>query len=100
MGANFRVTVPAMIITSDWRGEGRNTTPNRSRSYRAQPAEIISMAQQAMPKVSGHSAELRLQLITLLAVVNSTLSRIALFTPPIPALLSARHRRNPREATT
>ncbi len=31
-GAILLTSVPATIITSDWRGLGRNTTPKRSRS--------------------------------------------------------------------
>ena len=49
--AIFLFTVPATIIKSAWRGEGRNTSaPNRARSKREAPAAIISMAQQASPK--------------------------------------------------
>jgi hypothetical protein len=48
--------VPATIITSACRGEGRNTSaPNREMSKRDAPAAIISMAQHASPKVSGHN---------------------------------------------
>src|SRR5215213_7958813 len=55
-GAILVVTVPETIITSAWRGEGRNTSdPKREISQRAVPTAIISMAQQASPKVSGHS---------------------------------------------
>jgi hypothetical protein len=54
MGAIFTEMVPAMIITSDWRGEGRMTSePKRDMSYREHMALIISMAQQARPKVMG-----------------------------------------------
>ena len=35
------------------------------------------MAQQAMPKVSGHSADLRLQLMTLSAVVKHAVADAA-----------------------
>src|SRR6185437_6429247 len=53
-GAIRRHTVPATIIKSDCRGEPRNTpAPNRSISYREETAAIISMAQQASPKVIG-----------------------------------------------
>src|SRR5579859_4694324 len=64
-GAILFTSVPATIITSDCRGLGRNTTPKRSRSYRAAPACIISTAQQASPKVIGHSEPVRAQLISL-----------------------------------
>jgi hypothetical protein len=48
--------VPATIMTSHCRGEGRNTSaPNRARSKREAPVAIISMAQQARPKVIGQS---------------------------------------------
>src|SRR3989304_5173856 len=60
-GAIFLVTVPETIITSDCRGEGQGTMPKRSRSCRAMKVEIISMAQQARPKVSGQSEDLRPQ---------------------------------------
>src|SRR2546426_7203249 len=62
MGAIFSVIVPAIIITSDWRGLGRKMpAPNRSRSKRDAPVAIISMAQQAKPKVIGHSDDFRAQ---------------------------------------
>src|SRR5574337_1570194 len=62
-GAIFSVTVPATIITSDWRGDGRKTpAPNRSMSKREAPVAIMSMAQQARPKVIGHGEDLRAQL--------------------------------------
>src|SRR5215213_3863159 len=61
-GAILVVTVPETIITSAWRGDGRKTSaPKRARSQRAVPTAIISIAQQASPKVSGQSAELRAQ---------------------------------------
>lgn len=53
-GAILFVTVPATIITSDCLGVARNTTPNRSISYRGAAKCIISTAQQARPKDSGH----------------------------------------------
>src|ERR1019366_8682568 len=64
-GAIFRVTVPATIIRSDCRGEGRNTSaPNRAISKREVVEAIISIAQHARPNVSGHMADLRAQLNT------------------------------------
>ena len=64
-GAIFKVTVPATIIRSDWRGLGRNTSaPKRAMSKRDVLEAIISMAQQANPNVSGQSADLRAQLKT------------------------------------
>src|SRR3954468_2891700 len=68
-GAILLQSVPATIMTSDWRGLGRNTMPKRSRSYRAAPACIISTAQHARPNVIGHSEPVRVQLISLSAVV-------------------------------
>ena len=64
-GAILRVTVPATIIRSLWRGLGRKTSePKRAISKRAVEAAIISMAQQANPKVMGQIADLRAQLKT------------------------------------
>src|SRR5512138_3289797 len=55
-GPIFFEIVPATIMTSDWRGDGLKTpAPKRSRSNREAPAAIISIAQQARPKVIGHS---------------------------------------------
>src|SRR5215470_5008425 len=69
-GAIFRVTVPATIIRSDWRGLGRKMpAPNRSMSKREAPVAIISMAQQAKPNVIGHIADFRAQLKTKSTVV-------------------------------
>src|SRR5256885_12182519 len=69
-GAIFKVGVPATIIKSDWRGLGRNTpAPKRSMSKREAPVAIISIAQQASPKVIGHNADLRAQLKTKSTVV-------------------------------
>src|SRR3954471_13130866 len=61
-GAILLTSVPATIITSDCRGDGRNTTPKRSRSRRDAPACIISTAQQASPNVIGHIEPVRAQL--------------------------------------
>src|SRR5215469_4019059 len=64
-GPIFKVTVPATIIRSAWRGEGRKTSaPKRAISNRAVVDAIISMAQQARPKVRGQMADLRAQLKT------------------------------------
>src|SRR5262249_1809706 len=85
MGAIFRVGVPATIIKSDWRGLGRKTpAPKRSMSNRDAPVAIISIAQQAKPKVIGQSADLRAQLKTKSTVVvmmpldDSTISSLSL----------------------
>src|SRR5215831_2325925 len=62
-GAIFFVTVPATIIRSAWRGDGRNTSPpKRAMSYRDAAVAIISMAQQASPNCSGQIEFLRPQL--------------------------------------
>src|SRR6266542_3193531 len=62
-GAIFQVTVPATIIRSDWRGDGRNSSaPKRAMSYRGIAVAIISIAQQARPKATGQSDERRAQL--------------------------------------
>src|SRR5205085_9204673 len=75
-GAILLQSVPATIITSDWRGLGRKTTPKRSRSHRAAPACIISTAQHARPNDIGHIDPLRHQLITLSSdVVTKPFSR-------------------------
>ena len=40
---------------SAWRGDERNASiPKRARSYREETIDIISIAQQARPNVSGH----------------------------------------------
>src|SRR5688572_10362825 len=57
--------VPAIIITSAWRGVARATSnPNLDQSYLAEAVLIISMAQQLVPNTSGHNELLRAQLIT------------------------------------
>ena len=64
-GAILSVTVPETIIRSDCRGLGRKTSePKRAISNRAVEEAIISIAQQASPKVMGHTADLRAQLKT------------------------------------
>src|SRR5436189_2786097 len=65
IGPIFRVGVPLTIIKSDCRGLGLKTpAPNRSMSKRDAPVAIISIAQQARPKVIGQRADLRAQLKT------------------------------------
>src|SRR3954465_15798845 len=72
-------TRPAMIIRSDWRGEGRKTSaPKRAISKRDAPMDIISIAQQARPKVIGQIEFLRIQLTTLSTVVSTTPSGVGL----------------------
>src|SRR5947199_6660683 len=72
MGAIFLHTVPAMIMQSLWRGEDRKMMPKRSRSLRAAPVAIISMAQHARPKLIGHSEDDRAQLNSFSSVVVIT----------------------------
>ena len=68
-----------MIIRSDWRGEGRNTSaPKRAISKRDAPIDIISMAQQARPKVIGQMEFLRIQLTAESSVVRTTPSGVGL----------------------
>src|SRR5262249_44115012 len=56
---------PAMIIKSDWRGDPRNTSePKRAISQRPADMDIISMAQQAKPKLIGQMELRRAQLTT------------------------------------
>src|SRR5215475_3924186 len=62
IGAILMVTVPDTIIRSEWRGEAQGTMPKRSTSKREANVAIISMAQQARPKVTGHSDDFRAQL--------------------------------------
>src|SRR6185312_2911501 len=72
-GAIFCDTRPAMIIRSDCRGEGRNTSaPKRAISNRAADMDIISIAQQARPKVIGQMEFLRTQLTALSSEVITT----------------------------
>src|SRR6267143_3329015 len=70
-GAIFCERRPATIIRSAWRGEGRKTSaPKRARSKRAAAMDIISIAQQARPKPSGHMELLRAQFTALSRVVK------------------------------
>src|ERR1044071_8745335 len=87
-GPILSVGAPATIIKSDWRGLGRKTpAPKRSRSKREAPVAIISMAQQASPKVIGHSADERAQLKTkstvevIMPLEDSTISSLAINIP-------------------
>src|SRR5215469_17285382 len=78
-GAILFETRPAIIIKSDWRGEGRNTSaPNRAISKREAPIDIISMAQQARPKVMGQIELLRIQFRAESKVVRMTPSGVGL----------------------
>ena len=44
--------------------------PNRPRSYRGAPVVIISIAQQASPKVAGNSDAFRVQLTSFSTLVS------------------------------
>src|SRR6266853_5866670 len=85
-GAIFRETRPETIITSACLGEARKTSdPNRAKSLRELVAFIISMAQQARPKVAGHRDDLRAQLISESSRVVKTSGRASaiMFSSPI-----------------
>src|SRR5271155_787536 len=76
-GAILFDTRPAMIIKSDCRGDGRNTSaPKRAISKREAPIDIISIAQQASPNVIGQMEFLRIQLTALSIVVSTTPSGV------------------------
>src|SRR5436189_933057 len=73
--AILKLTVPATIIRSACRGVARKApAPKRSMSKREAPVAIISMAQQARPKVIGHMLDSRAQLIACSSDVVMTLS--------------------------
>src|SRR5260370_8913741 len=70
-GAIFCESRPATIIRSAWGGDGRKTSEaNRATSKRAADMDIISMAQQARPKLSGQMELLRAQFTALSSVVK------------------------------
>src|SRR4249920_464987 len=72
-GAIFWLTRPATIIRSAWRGDARKSSmPHLERSYCPAPVDIISIAQQASPKVAGHIDCLRAQPAARSRVVNRT----------------------------
>src|SRR5437868_6796356 len=78
-GDIFCATRPAIIIRSDCRGDGRNTSaPKRAMSKREAPIDIISIAQQARPKVMGQIEFLRTQLTAMSSVVRTTPSGVGL----------------------
>src|SRR6266404_9034780 len=78
-GAIFCETRPAIIIRSDCRGEGRNTSaPKRAMSKREAPIDIISMAQQARPKLIGQMEFLRIQFTVESRVVRTIPSGVGL----------------------
>src|SRR5580692_3494156 len=76
-GAILLETRPAIMMRSDCRGDGRNTSaPKRAMSKRDAPMDIISIAQQAKPNVIGQMEFLRTQLTALSIVVSTTPSGV------------------------
>jgi hypothetical protein len=72
-GAILRERRPATIIRSDWRGLPRNTSaPKRATSGSEQLIAIISIAQQARPKVTGQIEEPRAHCTIFSTLVVST----------------------------
>src|SRR2546428_13379418 len=72
-GAILRDRRPATIIKADCRGLPRNTSaPKRAMSYREQLIAIISIAQQARPKVTGQIDDRRAHCTIFSTVVVST----------------------------
>src|SRR5438034_8153168 len=69
IGAILIVTVPDTIIRSEWRGDAHGTMPSRSTSKRDAKVAIISIAQQARPKVTGQIEDFLAQLKKASAVV-------------------------------
>ena len=68
-------TRPERMIRSAWRGEARIASkPKRAMSTREATIVIISIAQQARPKVSGKNELPRAQDTALSSVVVSTRS--------------------------
>src|SRR5581483_10838026 len=68
----FLVTVPATIIKSAWRGEGRKSSePKRAISKRPPPDAIISIAQQARPNCMGQIEDLRPQLYKVSTILTA-----------------------------
>jgi hypothetical protein len=75
IGAILMLTRPDRISRSAWRGEARNASnPKRAMSSRAPTTDIISIAQQASPKVSGKNELPRAQSTARSSVVVSTRS--------------------------
>src|SRR6185312_6221408 len=71
-GAILFTMVPAIMITSAWRGEALATSkPNREKSYLAEATDIISIPQQLVANVSGHKEFERAQLMTSSSLLNT-----------------------------
>lgn len=65
--------VPAIMITSAWRGVALATSkPKREKSYLAEAVAIISIPQQLVAKVSGHKELALAQLIRSSSLLNAT----------------------------
>src|SRR5579863_3819713 len=78
-GAILLATRPAIIMRSDCRGDGRNTSaPKRAISKRDAPIDIISIAQHASPNVIGQMELFRIQLTTESIVVRTSPSGVGL----------------------
>src|SRR5215210_8010986 len=91
-GAILRETRPETIITSAWRGLARKTSePKRARSWRESVVAIISMAQQASPKVAGQREDFRAQLTSASrrVVINSGIASAMAFSIPMAKLLAS-----------
>ena len=70
IGAILMLTRPERISRSAWRGEARKASkPKRATSTRLATIDIISIAQQARPKVAGNIALPRAQATALSSVV-------------------------------
>src|ERR1043165_7191842 len=83
-GAIFLDTRPETIITSACRGLARKTSePKRARSWRESVVAIISMAQQASPKVAGQRLDFRAQL-------TSESSRVVMMSGRASAMMLSR----------
>jgi hypothetical protein len=68
-------TRPETISRSAWRGDERKTSaPKRALSYRDETIDIISIAQQARPNVSGQIELPCAQCTALATVVSISLS--------------------------
>ena len=72
--------------------------PNRAESKRGAPNVIISMAQQARPKVAGHSEDLRVQL-TSFSTLASRMPSGSFSSIPMFRLRAQSQSRPPRRQT-
>src|SRR5262245_10115169 len=72
IGAILMVTVPETTIRSECRGDAHGTMPRRSTSTLDANVAIISIEQQAIPNVTGHTDDLRAQFRNASATVVTT----------------------------